>query len=205
VREKFPVKEKALTETISAAELASELNNSLELRVIDVRSSSEFASGHIPGATNLPMDELEARSGDLRRVASIVFVCQGGVRASMARKLLADRGGNLRVLAGGTKSWIDSGLPVVASVKSRWSLERQVRLIAGTLVVMGAAFAVAGYANWIYLALIVGAGLVFAGLTDFCAMARLLALLPWNRPARSMVEAPTLAVGEACTIDRGKS
>lgn len=194
-----------MTETISAAELASELNNSLELQVIDVRSPSEFASGHIPGATNFPMDELEARSGDLKRVASIVLVCQGGARASMARQLLAERGGKLRVLAGGTKSWIDAGLPVVASVKSRWSLERQVRVIAGSLVLLGVVLAVAGYANWIYLALVVGGGLVFAGLTDFCAMARLLALLPWNRPARSIVKAPTPAVGEACTVDRGKS
>jgi len=73
-----------------------------------------------------------------------------------------------------------AGLPLASSIKTRWSLERQVRLIAGLLVVLGAVLALTVSPFWVYLSGFVGLGLTFAGLTDICAMGILLAKMPWN-------------------------
>jgi len=155
------------------------------LRCIDVRSPSEFAAGHIPAAINIPMDEIESRIADLSPLPRIILVCQGGKRASMTQALLADRMPNLTVLTGGTNAWQQAGLPLVASTRSRWSLERQVRLGAGLLVLIGVLLGLLIHRGWFGLAAFVGCGLIFAGITNFCAMASLLALLPWNRRGSS--------------------
>ena len=153
---------------------------------IDVRSPTEFAAGHIPRAINIPMDEIESRMNDLRPDQPIVLVCQAGTRAEMTRELLAGRAGDLRVLGGGTDAWRSAGLPLVASIRSRWALERQVRLAAGLLVVSGVLLGFLVSPGWFWLAGFVGCGLVLAGTTNFCAMAHLLALLPWNRRGSRM-------------------
>ena len=169
-----------------------ELSNCRDLgwQCIDVRSATEFAAGHIPAAINIPMDEIESRIGDLRAGTHTVLVCQAGKRASMTRELLAGRVGDLLVLAGGTDAWKSAGLPLVASTRSRWALERQVRLGAGLLVLTGVLLGFMVSPWWFGLAGFVGCGLVFAGTTNFCAMAHLLALLPWNRRG-SRMECPT--------------
>jgi rhodanese-related sulfurtransferase len=153
---------------------------------IDVRSATEFAAGHIPAAINIPMDEIESRIGDLRRDHPIVLVCQGGTRAEMTRDLLAGRTGDLFVLRGGTDAWKAVGQPLVASTRSRWALERQVRLGAGVLVLTGVILGLLVDPRWFWLAGFIGCGLVFAGTTNFCAMAHLLAHLPWNRRGSRM-------------------
>jgi hypothetical protein len=88
------------------------------------------------------------------------------------------------VLEGGTNAWVQEGLPTVTSVKTRWSLERQVRLGAGLLVLVGAVLAFAVNANWLFLSAFVGLGLTFAGVTDVCPMAEILERMPWNGQAR---------------------
>jgi rhodanese-related sulfurtransferase len=148
---------------------------------IDVRSASEYATGHLPGAINIPLEQIELRVGDLAENEPIVLICQRGARAQMAASRLAPRGREIVVLEGGTQAWIDAGYPVVASVEARWSLERQVRLGAGILVVLGVTLAVLVNLRWIYLAGFIGLGLSFAGLTDICPMGLMLARLPWNR------------------------
>jgi rhodanese-related sulfurtransferase len=153
---------------------------------IDVRSATEFAAGHIPAAINIPMDEIESRLGDLRPDPPIVLVCQAGTRAELTRGLLAGRTGDVYVLRGGTDAWRSAGLPLVASTRSRWALERQVRLGAGVLVLTGIVLGFLVNPVWFWLAGFVGCGLVFAGTTNFCAMAHLLALLPWNRRGSRM-------------------
>ena len=165
--------------TIDVQELCRSLDPAL--RCIDVRSPTEFAAGHIPAAINIPMDEIESRLGDLRPQDHLVLVCQSGKRASMTHALLAHEGCDLTVLSGGTDAWRQAGLPLVASTQSRWSLERQVRLGAGLLVLTGVLLGLLVHRDWFYLAAFVGAGLIFAGTTNYCAMANLLALLPWNR------------------------
>jgi rhodanese-related sulfurtransferase len=154
-----------------------------QAQLIDVRSPSEFASGHIPGAVNIPMDQIESRLADLSSTTPIVLICQMGKRARMTAGLLEPCPFQLSVLEGGTSAWIQAGFPVVRSVRSRWSLERQVRLGAGLLVLTASALTLFGSPHWIFLAAFAGAGLTFAGLTDICLMAELLRRMPWNKAA----------------------
>jgi rhodanese-related sulfurtransferase len=178
-------------------DLQASTQYSRDAQWIDVRSPSEFAACHVPGATNIPLEQLESRLADMSRDRSVVLICQGGQRAGMAAKLLERHCPNLTVLEGGTNAWISAGLPVVTSTTTRWSLERQVRLGAGLLVLLGVALSFAVSTYWILLSGFVGLGLTFAGLTDICPMGILLAGMPWNRPARSSPEA--MAGDHACS------
>jgi rhodanese-related sulfurtransferase len=165
--------------------------------LVDVRSGSEFASGHIPGAVNIPMDQIEARVGDLDLDRPIVLICQSGTRARVAAGLLEPCQRQVAVLEGGTKAWIEAGLPVVASVRTRWSLERQVRLGAGLLVLTGAILALIVNPLWVLLCGFAGLGLTFAGLTDICAMGIVLAKMPWNKRSQCAIGGPHAKPSEA--------
>ncbi len=147
---------------------------------MDVRSPSEFAAGHIPATVNIPMDQIEARLDDLRRDLPLILVCQKGTRAEITARLLAPCEYRIAVLEGGTSAWIRQGLPVVVNAKTRWSLERQVRMGAGLLVLAAVALSLTISLYWLFLAAFVGAGLTFAGLTDLCPMAIFLERMPWN-------------------------
>lgn len=160
-------------------------------QLVDVRSESEFASGHIPGAVNIPMDQIEARVDDLNGSAAVILICQAGKRARMTAALLEPCGREIRVLDGGTNAWVEAGLPVVRSVKTRWSLERQVRLGAGILALTGAVLALAVDFRWAFLSAFVGLGLTFAGLTDLCPMAIVLGKMPWNGRSHCQLTVPS--------------
>jgi rhodanese-related sulfurtransferase len=153
-------------------------------QIVDVRSPSEFATSHIPGAINVPLDQIESRIPDLNSETSIVLVCKMGKRARMAAALLDPCRLSTKVLDGGTDAWIQAGLPVVVNSKTRWSLERQVRFGAGMLVLTGATLAFVLNVYWLFLCAFVGLGLVFAGVTDLCPMAEFLLRMPWNRRSR---------------------
>jgi hypothetical protein len=129
---------------------------------------------------NIPLEQIEARLDDLIADNALVLLCQGGQRACLAAELLAGHRKDVTVLEGGTKAWIAAGQPVVVSAKTRWSLERQVRLGAGLLVLTGVLLALLVNPAWIYLAGFVGLGLTIAGATDICAMGILLGKMPWN-------------------------
>jgi len=170
--------------TMNSQELHRRLAARERFQLIDVRSPREYAEGHVPGAMNLPMDEAEARIDDMRPHDPVVLVCQSGKRASMTCDLLKPHRGDMVVLEGGTRAWMSSGFSVVAAARTRHTLMRQVQLIAGLLVVTGAALALTVAIAWIGLALFVGLGLTLAGATGFCGMAILLEKMPWNRPAK---------------------
>ena len=151
-------------------------------RLIDVRTAAEFEAGHIPGALNVPLDLLKERLDDLRpllRGRDIVLVCRSGQRAGQAQEVLAGAGlGDSEVLAGGIVDWegtggeLDRGRPV-------WELERQVRFVAGGVVLAAVLASVAvPQAKW--LAALIGGGLVFAALSNTCALGTALARMPWN-------------------------
>jgi len=167
---------------------------------VDVRSGTEFASGHIPGAVNIPMDQIEARFDDLglNLDLSIVLICQSGKRARMTAGLLEPCQRQISVLEGGTRAWIEAGLPVVASVKTRWSLERQVRLGAGLLVLASAILALTVNPRWVFLCGFVGLGLTFAGLTDICAMGIILEKMPWNKLSQCKIAGPNAEQSGTC-------
>jgi rhodanese-related sulfurtransferase len=168
--------------TFDTAGLRHLLDQGADIRVIDVRTGGEFETAHIPGSYNVPLDTLGEHREEIRRHVSetIVLVCQSGNRAAKAEKKLAEIGmGNVHVLQGGIAAWQAQG-GAVNRIKERWSLERQVRLVAGAIVLAAVlASSVVPEARW--LAGFVGAGLVFAALSNTCAMGTLLGRLPYNR------------------------
>jgi rhodanese-related sulfurtransferase len=146
--------------------------------IIDVRTPVEFREVHARGARLVPLDALDATSVASQR--PVYFICKSGGRAAKACEKLAAAGlTNVYSIAGGTEAWEKAGLPVLRG--KCISLERQVRIAAGSLVVIGVALG-ALMNPWLYgLAAFVGCGLVFAGITNTCGMGMMLAKMPWNR------------------------
>ena len=152
------------------------------VRLLDVRTPSEFENGHISGAYNVPLDELHEHANEIRMASgTVVLVCQSGRRAQRAEALLHGAGMvNVHVLDGGMNAWIERRL-AVRRIRRRVSLERQVRMVAGAIAATGAAAALIASPVFAVIPLLIGSGLVFAGATDTCAMGTLLARLPYNR------------------------
>jgi rhodanese-related sulfurtransferase len=147
--------------------------------LIDVRTPGEFAAVHVPFARNIPLGDLTADSVTQTGIP-IYVICQSGGRGQKACAILPDAIN----IDGGTSAWVAAGLPVVRGPKSM-SLERQVRIAAGTLVVLGISLAYFVHPGFAGLSAFVGCGLVFAGLTDTCGMGAVLARMPWNRAPRT--------------------
>lgn len=160
-------------------------------RILDVRTPAEFESAHIPGSYNVPLDNLREHRSELRRHLDedVVLVCRTGGRAEQAEKALAEVGlPGLHVLEGGMVSWQSAGAPVNRG-RQTWELERQVRLVAGSITLGGIlGSTVVPELKWV--AGFIGAGLTFAALSNTCAMGMLLAKMPWNKR------------GESCDMDR---
>lgn len=169
-------------ETISIESFEGTLNRGERPILLDVRSASEFATGHIPGAVNVPLEEVASRVADLPPGGNVIAVCESGRRATMAAETLAAHGVKAKVLEGSTAAWRKAGKPLVSSAATSWSLDRQVRLGAGALVLTGTVLGVLVNPRWLALSGFVGAGLTFAGLTNVCGMAKVLQKMPWNRP-----------------------
>ncbi|MDR6558274.1 rhodanese-related sulfurtransferase [Arthrobacter pascens] len=157
-----------------------------DLVMVDVRSAAEFESMHIRGSYNVPLsllsehaDELAARLG-----SRVVLVCQSGARAEQARQRLAKSGiESAYVLTGGAPGFAAAGGDVVKG-KDRWDLERQVRLAAGSLVVLGLAGGKFVSPKIRMLAGAIGAGLTVSAATNTCAMGQALSAMPWNQSAK---------------------
>lgn len=171
-----------LPPAIKGPELVQLQRDGRDVRLIDVRSPAEYASVHIPGSYNVPLEQLGEHRAELRALdAPIVLVCRSGNRARQAEMLLREvDGSGLHILDGGMAAWERAGLPVNQG-RSVWNLERQVRGIAGALVLLGTLASLLIWQPFIYLAMFVGAGLLFAALTDICMMGMLLTKLPFNR------------------------
>jgi rhodanese-related sulfurtransferase len=180
--------------TISPKELAEQHQKAAALDLIDVRTPVEFRELHVAFARNVPLDRLDPQDLTAGRDASsdrpLYVICRSGGRGKQACEKLAAAGFAHAVnVEGGTLACETAGVPVVRGKKAV-SLERQVRIAAGSLVLLGAALG--GFVHPACLALnaFVGAGLVFAGVTDTCGMAMLLARMPWNRLPASESQAP---------------
>ena len=150
--------------------------------VVDVRTPVEFAEVHVPAAQNIPLDVLKPDSLALPKDQPVYLLCRSGQRAAKAwEKFTAANFSQAQVVAGGTLAWIDAQLPVNRGHTSVISLERQVRIAAGALGLAGVLLGWLVNPAFYGLSGFVGAGLIFAGITDFCGMGLLLAKMPWNK------------------------
>jgi rhodanese-related sulfurtransferase len=168
--------------TVTAAELKDLLESDAPPRLLDVRTPGEFETVHIPGAYNVPLDLLNEHRREIatRLNEDVVLVCRSGQRATQADASLRGVGlANVRVLDGGITDWEKTGFAVNRGAQ-RWALERQVRLVAGSIVLSTViASSVVPRLKW--LAALIGGGLTIAALTNTCAMGMALARLPYNR------------------------
>lgn len=173
-------------DVITAPELHALLTSTTAPRVVDVRTPAEFETSHIAGSLNLPLDMLDRHgatiAGHLERDDDVVLVCRSGQRSTKAQTLLRNAGlTGSRVLESGITDWESRGFQVDRGVQ-RWDLERQVRLVAGTVVLSSILGSVAvPRLKWVAAG--IGAGLAYAAASDTCAMATVLANLPYNRGA----------------------
>lgn len=171
-----------MSKSISPQELANLLRSGLEIELIDVRTPPEFGEAHLEISRNVPLDRLDASAVRGGAGDEVVYViCQKGGRGRQACEKLAAAGiANVVNVEGGTAACDAAGLPMVRGKKAI-SLERQVRIAAGSLVLIGVVLAWFVHPLFVLLPAFVGAGLVFAGLTDTCGMGMLLARMPWNQ------------------------
>jgi len=151
--------------------------------LIDVRTPMEYREFHATPAKNVPLDELDAATltRDLAPGTTVYVLCRTGGRGAKACDRLSAAGLQHVVnVEGGTLAWEAAGLPITRGEKTM-SLERQVRVAAGSFVLLGVILATAVHPYCIAVAAFIGAGLVFSGITDTCGMGLVLAKMPWNR------------------------
>jgi rhodanese-related sulfurtransferase len=169
-------------QSISPGQLNEAISRGKSVLLVDVRTPIEFREVHVACAVNMPLDQLSVSSVVSKRTnpdEPIYVICRSGGRGKQAcEKLLAGNVTNVINVDGGTLACEKAGLPVIRG-KKMMSLERQVRIAAGALVFSGVALSFI-HPWWIFLSGFVGAGLVFAGVTDTCAMGMLIAKMPWN-------------------------
>jgi rhodanese-related sulfurtransferase len=170
--------------TIDSQDLRDLLDSGRPLRLLDVRTSAEFETVHIPGAYNVPLDLLrELRDEIVQHLGQdVVLVCRSGQRAAQAEENLRNAGlVNVHILDGGITAWQAKGFAVNRGAQ-RWDLERQVRLVAGSIVLSSILGSIA-VPKLKWLAAGIGGGLTIAALTNTCAMGMALSRLPHNRGA----------------------
>lgn len=150
--------------------------------LVDVREYAEFAGGRVSGAKLVPLREIEKRHQELDHSHTVYVMCRSGRRSAEAQKRLHALGfANVVNVRGGFEAWKASDLPVERDERAPWALDRQVRFAAGLIVLTGVLLSVFVHPAFVWVAGFVGAGLTFAGATDWCGMAMLLSKMPWNR------------------------
>ena len=171
--------------TISPQEFSTKVKSGEAVELIDVRTPVEFREVHASMARNVPLDKLnpqavmQSRNGKAEQ--PVYFVCRSGGRSAQACEKLSAAGfTNVVSVDGGTAGLEAAGVPVVRGKKAM-SLERQVRIVAGFLVLLGAILGYFVNPYFMGLSAFVGAGLMFAGITDTCGMGMMLAKMPWNQ------------------------
>ena len=172
--------------TITPRQLHDRLQQGEKLHLLDVRTPAEHAEIHVPGVHLVSLDRLDASAlAGVNRFAKdkpLYIFCRSGERARRAADKLAQHGYlQCHIVEGGTTAWAEAGLPVNRGARQVISLERQVRIAAGLIVLGGVLLAHFVNPAFIWLSGFIGAGLTFAGITDWCGMGLLIAKLPWNQ------------------------
>lgn len=176
------------SQSVAPEEVAQRRSTGLRADLIDVRTPAEYAEVHAEGAKLAPLDKLDPQAVMSVRGGSaddpLFVICKSGGRSAKAvEKFHAAGFTNVLSVEGGTTAWEQAGLPVTRGTKKVISLERQVRIAAGSLVLFGVLLGWLVHPAFFALSGFVGAGLVFAGVTDWCGMGMLVARMPWNRTA----------------------
>ena len=175
-----------MTSKVAPAELKSWIESREEVAVLDVRSAAEFAAEHINGAYNVPVDLVADHAQDIAEAlgGKVALICRSGARASRAQGILSSAGTENTYVVDGTVDEYEKAGGAVVRGASTWAMDRQVRMVAGSLVlasVVGGQFvspkprAVAAG---------VGGGLAYSALSNTCAMANVLSKMPWNQGAK---------------------
>jgi rhodanese-related sulfurtransferase len=174
--------------TVSPARAAQMLREGAVL--VDIREADEYAREHIPGAQHHALSRLSADNPARLGGEVVIFHCRSGARtAANASHLRAAAACEAYVLEGGLDAWKRAGLPTTVDRRQPIEIMRQVQIAAGSLVLLGVLFGYLVTPGFFLLSAFVGAGLVFAGTTGFCGMARILAHMPWNRRQQLAAEA----------------
>lgn len=179
-------------QTISPAALKELYDRNPEITVLDVRTPAEFQSIRASFAKSTPIEILNlktlVKTGPISSGDTIYLFCAGGTRANMAaEKFIREGFENVYVIEGGLNAWVAAGFPVIRQGRKVISVERQVRITAGSLIVLGVILGFKVNPAFFGLSAFVGCGLIFAGITDTCGMALVLARMPWNQASQ---EAP---------------
>lgn len=150
--------------------------------LIDIRAKNEHQQRHIPNALSIPLDDLPT-SNKQPEHSILIFHCLSGVRTQANATLLAQyaQGCEAYILDGGLNAWQNNGLPTEGVARCHLDIMRQVQIVAGSLILLGGLLGVVVSPWFFALCILVGMGLLFAGLTGFCGMAKLLAKMPWNQ------------------------
>jgi len=194
-----------MTAAITARELRDRLASDKPLWLLDVRTPAEFETAHIEGSYNVPLDVLNDRSSDvaqqLDQSHDIVLVCRSGQRSTQAAELLQSEGvTGGTVLEHGITDWEGQGFDVKRGVQ-RWDLERQVRLVAGSIVLSSVLGSIA-LPRLKWLAAAIGGGLTYAAVSNTCAMGTALSKLPYNRGATTDAESVLSQLATPPSTDR---
>ncbi|WP_420422021.1 rhodanese-like domain-containing protein [Simkania sp.] len=175
-----------MMDDISFAEFKEVLKKELpkNQKIIDVRGPGEFQAAHIEGAENIPFKDVRSHKDSLNQLDKIYFYCTAGVRCKQACELLEEEGvdpSKLVHVQGHSKDWEKAGLPVAKGTKVPFSIQRQVYLIAGSLIVGGFILAFAWSRWFLLLPFFVGAGMLYAAVRGVCYTETFLSKMPWNR------------------------
>lgn len=154
--------------------------------LVDVREYAEYAGGRVPDARLMPLGDLDSRHQELDHDKPIYVMCRTGRRSAEAQKKLRALGfKNVINVVGGLEAWKAEDLPVERDEKAPWAIERQVRFLAGSIVLIGIVLGALVHPYLIGISAFIGAGLVFSAATDSCAMGMMLMKMPWNKEGKS--------------------
>jgi len=175
--------------SIIPLELQKRLSQNPELTLVDVRTPVEFEGEYIEGSINVPLDQINPtdflNKNSYPKAHKVYLICQSGQRAQHVAKLFDKEGlGGAVVVEGGITEWIKEGFKVKRGQTKVISLERQVRIAAGSFILLGVILSKILNPAFIWLSAFIGAGLINAGVTNWCGMGLLLARLPWNQRSK---------------------
>ncbi len=150
--------------------------------MVDIRGADEYAREHIADAKHMPMEQLSSQGMPNNEANAVIFHCNSGNRTVMNSGVLDNCAScEVYILEGGLDGWKKAGLPVVRDAKQPLELQRQVQIGAGLMILLGVILGTTVAPGWYALSGFVGAGLIMAGITGFCGLARMLLVMPWNK------------------------